>query len=306
MIDSLDILIRGLIFDKSVNIIAINGRKMVQKARELHELSRVCTAALGRMLLQTAMMSTQLKTETDRLTNIISGDGPIGNIVCTARPNGIVKGYVVNPQVELPPTQEGKLDVAAAVGRSGTLTVIRDMSLREPYMGKSDIVSGEIAEDFTNYYFFSEQQPNAIYLGVRVDTQSGEVLAAGGLMLMPLPDCPDYVLDELQTVLPKLQSLSKMLEEMSLESALAELFDGLGFLELERLEPKFECDCSKERLISVLAALGKEELRDMAEHDKGAELHCRFCNQTYKFSEQELYMIIEETEQTQQNDENFS
>jgi molecular chaperone Hsp33 len=117
MIDSLDILIRGLIFDKSVNIIAINGRKMVQKARELHELSRVCTAALGRMLLQTAMMSTQLKTETDRLTNIISGDGPIGNIVCTARPNGIVKGYVVNPQVELPPSYDCPKECMQAVNR---------------------------------------------------------------------------------------------------------------------------------------------------------------------------------------------
>ncbi|NLB61460.1 MAG: Hsp33 family molecular chaperone HslO [Clostridiales bacterium] len=304
MIDKSDVLIRGLLLDKNVNVLAINGKQMVQKAHELHDLSRVCTAALGRTLLQTAMMSTQLKSQKDRLTNILAGGGEAGNIVCSAQPNGVVKGYVENPQVELPLSPDGKLDVALAVGWFGTLTVVRDMALREPYVGKIDITSGEIAEDFTNYYFKSEQQPNVIYLGVRIDPQSGDVLSAGGLMLLPLPNCPDDVLDKLQDAVPNFQNLSKMLESMTLESALAQLFEGMDFEKTEELQPRFECDCSRERLVSVLIALGKEELLDMAQTDKSAELHCRFCNQTYRFSEEELYMILKEMEQV--NGENPS
>ena len=168
-------IVRGLMANDTVKLMAITGKDICETARELHGLSRVCTAALGRSLLITDMMGAQLKGENDRLTTIIKGGGPAGNIVCTADNRGHVKGYIENPKLELPLNDSGKLDVSMAVGWFGELTVVRDLGLKEPYVGKSNMVSGEIAEDFAQYFTVSEQQPSMVYLGVRVDPHDGKV-----------------------------------------------------------------------------------------------------------------------------------
>ena len=297
-----DILIRGLLFDGAVALTAISGLAMINKAKAAHGLSRVTSAALGRTLLQTAMMSCQLKNDADALTCIISGSGPAGNIVCSASPGYCVKGYIENPSVELPPTEDGKLDVAGAVGASGELTVIRAFARGEQYVGKCALASGEIADDFANYYFKSEQTPSLICLGVRLAADSGELLSAGGIMLTPLPDCPDEAIDALYEKADFIARLSALLETAPLESCLNSLFSEMDYLPLEKAVPRFECDCSRLRLSGVLVALGVAELEDMAEKDNGAELTCRFCNKKYRFSRQELNTLISTALEREEND----
>lgn len=287
----MDKLIKGMLFNNTVNATAISGKQMLTDAKNTHSLSRVCTAALGRTLMQTAMMSLALKNENDRLTCMLKGGGEAGNIICTARPEGIVKGYVDNPQTELA-LYGDKLDVAMAVGWFGELTVIRDLSMKEPYIGKTKIVSGEIAEDFANYYMQSEQQPSLIYLGERIDPESGNVLSAGGLMLAPMPECPPEVIDKLEAFAPQTNKLPDMLMDRDAEEVFSELFRDMDFVPTSCSTPLYQCDCSRERLIGVLAAIGIKELREMADEDHGAHMECHFCNKSYDFSEQELRDII--------------
>ena len=237
------------------------------------------------------MMSLSLKNDSDRLTCILKGGGEAGSIVCTARPGGIVKGYVDNPQTEIA-LYADKLDVAMAVGWFGELTVIRDLSMKEPYIGKTKITSGEIAEDFANYYMQSEQQPTLIYLGERIDTDTGDVLSAGGLMIAPLPQCPIDVIEQLEKFAPETKRLPDMLKDMDMEDALNELMGNMGFMQTGCIVPEYKCDCSTERLYEVLASLGIKELRAMAQEDHGAHITCHFCNKSYDFSEEDLNGII--------------
>ncbi len=291
----MDKIVRALMADDTVKLIAISGRDLCEKARELHGLSRVCTAALGRTLLVTDMMGAQLKGEDHKLTAIVKGGGPAGNIVCTADNRGHVKGYVEQPALELPLGPDGKLDVSMAVGWFGDLTVVRDLGMKEPYVGKCDMVSGEIAEDFAQYFTVSEQQPSMVYLGVRVDPHDGHVLAGGGIIVQPLPHCPDEVIDTLTEKAVEVKMLAGMLEEgIELEDALRKIFGGIDINFTESLSPKFRCDCSRERLERVLISLGHDELKDMMEKEKGAELTCHFCNKTYSFTEDELEDLLKE------------
>lgn len=258
----MDKIVRALMADDTVKLIAISGRDLCEKARELHGLSRVCTAALGRTLLVTDMMGAQLKGEDHKLTAIVKGGGPAGNIVCTADNRGHVKGYVEQPALELPLGPDGKLDVSMAVGWFGDLTVVRDLGMKEPYVGKCDMVSGEIAEDFAQYFTVSEQQPSMVYLGVRVDPHDGHVLAGGGIIVQPLPHCPDEVIDTLTEKAVEVKMLAGMLEEgIELEDALRKIFGGIDINFTESLSPEFRCDCSRERLERVLISLGHDELR---------------------------------------------
>lgn len=289
-----DKMIRGLLFEGNVALTAITGVGIVNAAKEAHELSRVCTAALGRTLLMTAIMSCSLKNSDDALTCIISGGGPAGNIVCSAREGYLVKGYIENPELELPLRDDGKLDVAQAVGSDGTITVVRRFANGEQYVGKCVLASGEIADDFTNYYYKSEQTPSLIYLGVRVEAATGKVLSAGGLMLSPLPGCPDDIIDKIQNAASSITTLSSRLENESLDDCLSGLFSDMDYHVLEKITPEFSCDCSRERLHKVLIALGADELSDMAENDHGAELTCHFCNTKYRFTEEELIKLKEE------------
>ena len=290
-----DKIVRGLLFWGTVNMTAISAKDAVETARRAHGLSHVCTAALGRVLMQTAMMSVQLKNETDNLTVIFDGDGKAGRFVAVGKEGGRVKGYADFPEVELPLKENGKLDVSGAVGTNGELRVIRDLSLKEPYVGRCAITDGEIANDFANYFVTSEQQPSLVYLGVRVDPKTGEVRAASGLMLHPLPFCPDSDIDAIEKRTARITELTRMIEEgRSLEEALSEILEGFDPEFNEEVKPSFVCDCSREKIESALISLGADELSDMMEKDGRAELTCRFCNKKYLFSGEELKALLEE------------
>ncbi len=289
----MDKIIRGLLLNETVNVIAISGRVMVEKARETHNLSRVCTAALGRTLLAVSMMSAKLKSERDSITVTIAGNGPAGSITVVGREGGAVKGYVTNPEVEIPLNAQNKLDVGGAVGHSGELRVIRDFSLKEPYIGSCHLVNGEIAEDFARYFTVSEQQPSLVYLGVRVEPFSGEVRSAAGLILAPLPNCPDEELDRLEALGEKISKLSLRMDEGdSIEYALNALFEGFDYKVTETILPEFRCDCSRERLEGVLVSLGRDELRAIIEEDGQAEIVCRFCDTKYLFERDALNALL--------------
>lgn len=288
-------MVRGLLFFGTINMTAVSGRELVEKARKAHGLSHVCTAALGRLLMQTAMMSVQLKNEADNLTVIFDGDGPAGRLVAVGKEGGRVKGYVDDPGVELPLKPNGKLDVSGAVGTNGELRVIRDLSLKEPYVGRCAITDGEIANDFANYFVTSEQQPSLVYLGVRVDPKTGEVRAASGLMLQPLPFCPESDIEAVEKRVGEITRLTAMLEDgRGLEDALSEILEGFDPEFNEESKPEFFCDCSREKIESALISLGRDELSDMIEKDGKAELTCRFCCRKYFFDRGELVRLLEE------------
>ena len=290
-----DTIVRGLLMEGAVNMTAITGRDLVEAARQAHGLSHVCTAALGRLLMQTAMMSAQLKTSTDNLTVIFDGDGAGGRFVAVGHEGGRVKGYADVPSVELPLKPNGKLDVSGVVGKNGELRVIRDLSLKEPYVGRCAITDGEIANDFANYFVVSEQQPSLVYLGVRVDPQTGEVRAASGLMLQPLPFCPERDIAALEAKASVIPGLTRMLEEgFELEDAIIELLGELHPEFTEKLSPEFACDCSREKIESALISMGRAELEDIIEKDGQAELTCRFCDKKYHFDKEELTALLEE------------
>lgn len=292
-----DAVYHGLLFGSKVRFIAISGRELVERARDTHTLSRVCTAALGRSLLCTCMMGAQMKNATDRISALLKGGGLAGNIVCTAYRSGeeiAVKGYIENPAVELPLREDGKLDVAGVVGCDGDLVVTRSMSMREPYVGHVAMVSGEIAEDFAQYFNVSEQQPSLVYLGVHVAAHDGGVLAAGGLMIQPLPNCPDEIIDILQQRAVSIGALSGMLEKMELREALKKLFFDMDMKISAEDRPVYRCDCSRERLEQVLISLGQEELTDMIAKEHQAEITCHFCNRVYRFDAAALQRLLQE------------
>lgn len=292
-----DVMYGGLLLNKTVKFMAISGTEMVETAREKHGLSRVCTAALGRLLLAVSMMSARLKSETDSITVTFAGGGPAGNLTAVGHTGGIVKGCVTNPELELPLNEEGKLDVRGAVGTAGEMRVIRDLSLKEPYIGRCALVSGEIADDFANYFLMSEQQPSLVYLGVRVEPVSGKVRSAAGLMLAPLPNCPDEDITRLEEIASEISLLSKHIDEgEDLRGALTKLFSDMELEITDELSPEYRCDCSRERLESVIISLGERELTDIIETDGKAELVCSFCQKKYVFTEDELRALLLEAQ----------
>lgn len=292
-----DVMYGGLLLNKTVKFMAISGTEMVETAREKHGLSRVCTAALGRLLLAVSMMSARLKSETDSITVTFAGGGPAGNLTAVGHTGGIVKGCVTNPELELPLNEEGKLDVRGAVGTAGEMRVIRDLSLKEPYIGRCALVSGEIADDFANYFLMSEQQPSLVYLGVRVEPVSGKVRSAAGLMLAPLPNCPDEDITRLEEIASEISLLSKHIDEgEDLRGALTKLFSDMELEITDELSPEYRCDCSRERLESVIISLGESELTDIIETDGKAELVCSFCQKKYVFTEDELRALLLEAQ----------
>ncbi len=263
--------------------------RMVQDARSIHRLSRVATAALGRLLTGASMMGCMLKDERDSLTAMIKGGGPLGTLMAVARADGTVKGYVDNPDVELPLRADGKLDVGGAVGRDGQLTVIKDLGLREPYVGRVNLRSGEIGEDLAMYFTASEQTPSLVSLGVLVGES---VVAAGGLIIQVMPDCSEAALKSIELSAPMFMNISKTFSEYGLNGALEQL---LGHLEPEILStarPAYHCDCCRDRFERGLIALGREELTKLIDEDHGAEVNCHFCNRTYRFSEQQLRDLL--------------
>ena len=284
-----DRLIQCVAADGMVRIMFIDGTNLVSEAKSLLNLSRVATAALGRQLMMTAIMSTDLKGEHDLVSTILKGDGPAGSMICTGNSRLEIKGSVLNPEVELPVNEIGKLDVGGFVGHSGKLSVVSDLGLKDPYVGVSNLVSGEIAIDFANYYAASLQRPALVYLGVRVRSQTGEVRAAAGVFAEPLPGCPDDVIDKLQAKSEDIARFSERLDagetpEQLLESAFGEF----GLVYVGEREPLYRCDCSRERIERALISTGHEELAAMIEEDHGAEVTCRFCDKIYQFTEEDL------------------
>lgn len=266
---------------------------LVEKARQTHGLSAVASAALGRTLTAGAILGVMMKNPTDNLTVSIRGGGPIGPVVCVAHADGTVKGYVGDPQLELPPKPNGKLDVGGAVGSTGHITVVRDLGLRDPYVGQTRMVSGEIAEDLAFYLTVSEQTPSLVALGVMV--QGGHIQGAGGVLIQPMPDCPEDVMEKLEALAPKLTAVSTMAHDCKTARELAEkALDGVSYEILGSSQPRYECDCSRERIERALLSMGEAELNDMIAQQHGAQVGCQFCNRKYDFTEDELRALIRE------------
>lgn len=280
-----------LAFDGKVSVTAIDTTELVEEARKMHDLSPVATAAFGRLLTIGAIMGNEMKSSKDRLTIQLKGNGLLGMMIVTANNFPKIKGYVTNPHVDLPLNEFGKLDVGTAVGSEGYINVIKDIGLKEPYIGISPLVSGEIAEDFANYFVNSEQRRSAVALGVLVNKDG--VKSAGGYLINAMPDCTDEEISKIEQSIFKAGAISKMLEqELTLEEITKKVTgDEKVQLLQENIIPLYECDCSKEKMAKSLATLGEDELRDIIEKDGGAEIICHFCNKKYDFTKEELEEI---------------
>ncbi|KGJ49069.1 heat shock protein Hsp33 [Clostridium sp. NCR] len=287
-----DYVLRATAGDGQVRAFVATTRNMVERARDLHKTSKVATAALGRTLTATSMMGLMMKNDGDKITVIIKGGGPIGSILATANSKGIVKGYVDNPNVVVEDYENGKLNVAAAVGSEGTVRVTKDLGLREPYNGSYPMVSGEIAQDLTYYFAVSEQTPSVVALGVL--TKEEEVEYAGGFIVQLMPDATEETISKLESNVANLDSITNMLKEgKTPEDILNIVLDGLNPQILDKCDVGFECECSKERVEGVLISIGQHQLAEIIEEDKKAEIGCQFCNSKYMFDEDELKAILD-------------
>lgn len=286
-----DYILRVTAADGMIRAFLADTRKTVYTSSELHHTSAVVSAALGRLLTAGAMMGLMLKNDGDLLTLKIRGTGPVGGLLVTADRNGRVKGYPQNPAADVPNKPNGKLDVSGVIG-AGTLTVIKDMGLSEPYNGTIELKSGEIAEDITYYFVQSEQTPSAVSLGVLVDGDY-TIRQAGGFIIQLMPGASEEVLNYLENKLNGLDSLTNLYEQGHTPESLAGLlFAEIGYEELERTPVCFHCDCSLERAKRVLISMGHDELTRLRQEDHSAELHCQFCNREYHFDEPELDDLI--------------
>ena len=283
-----DKIVRAITSDGAVMAAAISARALVEQARQIHTTLPVATAALGRSLMAASLMGNQLKNEEDSLTLQIRGGGPLGGITCVSDAQGNVRGYVDNPFVHLPEKYQSKLDVGAAVGRDGTLTVVKDLGLREPYVGSVPLVSGEIAEDVTSYFAVSEQFPTACALGVLVERDQS-VAAAGGYLIQLLPGADEETIDRVEAGVRAFGSVTPHLQEgLGPEEMLRAVLSGFSVEILDETPVAYRCTCSRERYQRGLLSLGRAELEELAADADGAELKCQFCGKTYHFSSREL------------------
>ena len=284
-------IIRTISADASVVASAIDGKDIVGEIEKIHKTSAVVTAALGRLALGTSLMGFGLKGDKDTITVRINGDGPTGMLMAVADSKGNVKAYVNNPVVELPLIKYGKLDVGTAVGRNGTLSVSKDLGLKEPYIGQVPIFSGEIAEDITSYLATSEQVPTVCALGVLVNPDL-TVNQAGGYLIEVLPFAQDSVIDTIEKNVNSLPSVTNMfLSGMSAQDIAMKVLEGLEPNVLDDFEVNYKCDCSRERVERALISVGKDELNKMAE-DEVTKVECHFCNKVYGFTSEEIKKLI--------------
>ena len=287
-----DYIVRASAADTQIRAFACTAREVAETARRAHNTSPVVTAALGRLLSAGAMMGVMLKGEQDILTLQISGDGPAGGLTVTADSHGNVKGYANVPDVILPANAVGKLDVAGAIGK-GSLRVIKDMGLKEPYVGQTLLQTGEIAEDLTYYFAASEQVPSSVGLGVLME-RDNTVKQAGGFIVQLMPFAEEGVIDRLEENLSKITSVTALLEAgKTPEQILGQLLAGLNMEITDTIPTAFVCGCSKKRVEKALISIGKEELKDMIEEGKEIEVNCHFCNRNYCFSVEELKQLYE-------------
>ena len=287
-----DHIVRATAAGGAVRAFAAVTKDLVQKAHITHGTSGVASAALGRTLTAAAMMGRMFKNEKDMLTIQIKGDGPLGGIIAVSDAQSNVRGYVYEPQVYLPLNAAGKFDVAQAVGKNGYLNVIKDMGLKEPYVGYVELVSGEIGEDMAYYYASSEQIPTVVSLGVLVDTDE-QVVTAGGYIIQLMPGADESIIEFIEDKVFLADSITYMLSVgMDAQAVLNSLLGEKELQITDRLPCKYQCNCSRERMERNLISLGAKELEEMAEEQHGAELQCHFCNTKYQFTEAELRELI--------------
>lgn len=287
-----DYLVKALAFDGEVRAYSVRTTNTVSEAQRRHDTWRTASAALGRSLTAGTMMGAMLKGE-QKLTIKVEGNGPIGPILVDAHANGDVRGYVTNPHVDFEGTEQGKLRVYQAVGTEGFVTVIKDIGMREPFIGQSPIVSGELGEDFTYYFAVSEQTPSSVGVGVLVNGDDS-ILAAGGFILQIMPGAQDETISFIEDRLQKIPPVSTLIEQgLSPEEILYAVLGEDKVKVLETMDVQFNCTCSRERIESVLISLGKTELEQVREEEEETEVHCHFCNERYKFSKEDITNLIE-------------
>lgn len=289
----MDEIVRVLIENAPVKAMAISGRDMVERARTIHDTWPVATAALGRTLLAASMLGNQLKDEGGSVTLRLKGGGPLGTVLAVAGCGGNARGYVQNPAVDLPRKAKGKLDVGAAVGKDGTLTLIRDMGMKEPYVGSVALLSGEVAEDLAGYFVQSEQIPTACALGVLVDTNES-VLAAGGYLIQLLPGAEEDVIERIEAGVARVGPVSTPLSQgVGPEELLRRVLADFRVKVVERCPVSYRCDCSRERVSRALVSMGRAELAALIEEQGSAHITCQFCDRVYDFNREELEALLE-------------
>ena len=287
-----DYIIRAMAAGQQIRAFAINGTEMVQYAKEHHETTPVITEALGRLLMGTAMMGVMMKGDKDVLTVTMDGDGPAGKVVVTADSRGNVKGYASNPKVDIPLNYAGKLDVGAAIGY-GTLTVIKDLGLKDPYVGQVPLGTSEVAEDLTYYFAKSEQIPSCVALGMNLD-ENGNAEQAGGFIIQLMPGVEDTLIDGLEEKIKAMEPVSSMLKKgMGPEEILQNVIGDFGLEITERIGTAFKCNCSKEHFGIGLIALGKSELESIIADGQPITVNCHFCNSNYTYSVDEVKELLQ-------------
>ena len=287
-----DYLVRGMSMDGFVKVVAIRSTELVRRGARIQGTTPNATAAFGRALTAASMMGNMQKVDNGSMTLQIKGDGPIGTIVCVSDPTGNVRGCVTEPKVPLVEKYPGKLDVGATVGTDGTLTVIRDLQMKEPYIGSTELVSGEIGDDVTAYFAQSEQTPTACALGVLVDRDMS-VKVAGGYLVQLLPGAPDEVIDALEAGIQRAGAVTPMLEQgMTPEDILGQVCGTLGVVFMETTEVEYKCYCSRERVESALISLGSKELTEIMEEGKPFPVECQFCDTVYQFTPEDIRELL--------------
>ncbi|MDM5043553.1 Hsp33 family molecular chaperone HslO [Latilactobacillus sakei] len=289
-----DYLVKQVSEDGQLRAYAVNATQVVTEAQEKHDTWPTSSAAFGRTIVGTLLLSAAgLKGDT-KMTVKVEGDGPVGKIVVDGNAQGTVKGYVTNPHVNLPSNEKNKIDVKAGVGTTGTLSVTKDLGLKEPFTGQVPLVSGELGEDFTYYLAKSEQTPSAVGVSVFVNEDS-TIGVAGGFMIQILPGADNRLIDILEARLQEMPLVSELLQQgMTPEEIITEIVGELPMKTLEELPVKYECDCSKERFAKALSSIAPQDLKQLIEEDHGAEATCRFCGKQYQFSEADLKAILAE------------
>lgn len=286
-----DYIIRATAANNQVRAFVATTKELVDKARELHKTTPVATAALGRLMTAASIMGSMLKNDKDLMTLQIKGDGPIGGITVTVDSKANVKGYVRNSDVNIPLKVNGKLDVSGAIGQ-GTMQIIKDIGLKDPYTGQINLVSGEIAEDLTYYFASSEQVPSIVALGVLVD-RDYSVKQSGGIIIQLLPGADEEIIAMLENNLKKVTSITKMLEEGKSPKEILDIFlEGMEIEILEKIDTQFKCNCSKEKVEKALISIGRKDIQEIIEENEVAELKCHFCSKNYHFTIKEMQDIL--------------
>lgn len=286
-----DYIVRATAADNQIRAFAATTKGLVEHARSVHNTSPVATAALGRLLTAGSMMGAMMKGEKDILTLQIKCSGPIGGLTVTADSKARVKGYVNNPEVMLPPNSKGKLDVGGALDL-GILSVIKDMGLKEPYVGQTQLVSGEIAEDLTYYFASSEQVPSSVALGVLMN-KDNTVRQAGGFLIQLMPFAEERVIAGLEKKIAEIHSITELLDkEMSPEAILDYILGDFGLAIMDTMETSFYCNCTKERVEKAIVSIGRKDIQEMIDDNEPIEVNCHFCNTSYHFSVEELKEIL--------------